>query len=306
VTFKIRYIDFWPSFQPETFIFTKIVEKYITSDFRIVYNKNEKVDLQFHSVFTFKSTAEKVKLFALSKMSEKHRIDYFLRTSNSHSDLEKNPSKYKVWFTGENRRPPVGLFDATLSFDSTDLKLNNLYFPYWMCRINWNIGSSGYEMMPSIQQLMQKRDLVVKDKTCCSFSSQVDLLRDRIILSIEEQMTVDKYGSRYERRVESKFDVSKQYGFQVCPENDLYPGYVTEKLQEAWLANNIPIWAGLQTIEYFNPDAFLDVTGRNTEEINRVFKDLDTERIARMRSEPILILEPSLNPIVELLSDISK
>jgi hypothetical protein len=52
-----------------------------------------------------------------------------------------------------------------------------------------------------------------------------------------------------------------RYKFTIAFENDIYPGYQTEKLYDAMLANSIPIYCGDPFIgEIFNPESFIDVT----------------------------------------------
>jgi hypothetical protein len=304
VAFKLRYVNFWPALDPHNFVLTKVLEKIIGNEVVIVKDNTSIVDLEFHSVFTFSSQSEKAKLILGGYISEKSRREYELRTVYSHSGLEKSPSKKKIWFTGENKRAPLSGFDATISFDPTDETFNNLYFPYWMCRIDWGIGSKGYEIMPTVQSMLSSREYIQKDLQVCTFSSQIDLIRERISRSVMDRFEVDEYGSRHGRRVLSKLTTSKDYLFQICTENSFYPGYVTEKLQEAWFARNIPIWSGLQNIPYFNPDAFVDLTGKNHQEIVEILFSITEEKVHSMQTSPILQIEPSLGPLENLLAKI--
>ena len=70
---------------------------------------------------------------------------------------------------------------------------------------------------------------------------------------------VDIYG-KLGKEIENKSECISQYKFNLAFENDLYPGYVTEKIFDAWLSKTIPIWRGLDSEEYLNREAFVDVT----------------------------------------------
>jgi hypothetical protein len=231
--------------------------------------------------------------------------DYQSRLFRSHRVDEQFPAHEKIWYTGENRRPPINQFSATISFEPTDKIKNNLYFPYWMTRLDWGFSQNQYEIMPRIENLMSERHFINRPVGACVFSSGIDPIRERIIEATERNLRVDKFGARYGQRVSSKLEASEQYLYQICSENDFYPGYVTEKLPEAWSAGNIPIWAGLQSIQYFNTEAFLDFTNLDYESIMQILSSMSPEKIAEMQSKPILILEPSIDPLIELISRIA-
>lgn len=304
MSLKIRYVDFWPGFNAENSIFTQVTRKYVDPNVEIVSDSSTLVDLQFHSVFCFSSRNQKLFLKLKSTLREKSREDYLSRLLNAHRIDGKYPSRKKIWYTGENRRPPINHFSATISFEPTDKIKNNLYFPYWMTRLDWGFSQSQYEIMPKIENLMSERRFKSKFLGACVFSSGIDPIRERIIEATERSLRVDKFGTRYGLRVPSKLEVSEQYLYQICTENDIYPGYVTEKLPEAWSAGNIPIWAGLQSIPYFNSEAFLDFTNLDYESIMQILNSMDSEKIAELQSKPILILEPSIDPLVELISGV--
>jgi hypothetical protein len=302
VSLTLRYVDFWPGFNPESFLFTELIRKFIDPNVEIVEDTSTLVDLQFHSVFCFSSRNQKLFLKLKSVVHEKSREDYLSRLLQAHRIEGRYPSREKIWYTGENRRPPLNHFSATISFEPTDKITNNLYFPYWMTRLDWGFSQNQYEIMPKIENLMSTRQVKNKSLEACVFSSGIDLIRERIIEATERSLRVDKFGARYSQRVPSKLEVSEQYLFQICSENDIYPGYVTEKLPEAWSAGNIPIWAGLQSIPYFNNEAFLDFTNLDFESIMNILNSMNLEKINDMQAKPILILEPSIDPLVELIS----
>ena len=61
--------------------------------------------------------------------------------------------------------------------------------------------------------------------------------------------------------IENKVETISAYKFNICYENISYPGYVTEKIIEAFLARTIPIYYGASDIYDFIPsNAFIDAS----------------------------------------------
>ena len=303
MSLKIRYVDFWPGFDAQSFLFTQILKTQIEPKVEIVYDSETLVDLQFHSVFCFSSRNQKLKLKAQGLIDKSANIDYQNRLFRGFRSDRKYPARRRIWYTGENRRPPINEFDGTISFEITDKIGKNLYFPYWMVRLNWGFPGNPYEIMPRIEDLMSARAFKPKELEACVFSSGIDLLRERIIEACDPILHVDKFGSRYGTRVNSKKVVSQNYRFQICTENDIYPGYVTEKLSEAWSVGSIPIWVGMQSTPYFNENAFVNLTGLGVDSIRNRLNSLDLDKIAELQTKPILIKEPSLIPLIDFISD---
>lgn len=82
----------------------------------------------------------------------------------------------------------------------------------------------------------------------------------RVIEALQKIGRVDVFGGGSERgAVTDKYAVASNYRFMVAMENDLYPGYVTEKLVDSWTAGCIPIWWGLDEAKLFNPKAILNL-----------------------------------------------
>lgn len=302
MAFKVRYIDFWPGFLPANFLFTCLLEELVGSNVEIVKDTTTKVDLQFNSVFVFGSIFEKTFMKLQSKLSSSSDIDYQSRVRKFHRLNRDYPATKYVWYTGENRSAPTESFDHTISFDPTDAKFGNLYFPYWMLRIDWGYRKGEFEIMPRVEEMMSTRSPVARPLNACLFSSKFVAGRERISKIVEELIPIEKFGTQFNRPVTSKFTTAQDFGLQLCLENEISPGYVTEKIQEAWASRNVPIWAGLQTYPYFNSDAMIDVTNLNSLEIQNKLKGISPDELLEIQSRPILMAKPSLEPLKELLS----
>ena len=75
---------------------------------------------------------------------------------------------------------------------------------------------------------------------------------------------------------DDKLEYLKQFKFNICPENCIEDGYITEKMIHSFMAGCIPIWNGYKNIEgdVINKNAVLywDESGNNGEVIKEIEK----------------------------------
>ena len=114
---------------------------------------------------------------------------------------------------------------------------------------------------------------------------------------------VDGYGAHFNKQIKhhnneypSKKEVLKNYAFNLCPENSLYPGYYTEKVPEAFLSKSLPIsWMDNNVNIDFNEKSFINLlnyTKDNYSEIISLLKEDDF--LKKFAEEPLIINEPHL------------
>ena len=95
----------------------------------------------------------------------------------------------------------------------------------------------------------------------------------------------------------------------MCFENDLYPGYVTEKPIEAYLSGAIPLYWGLDARGYLNPKAVINLNDfegmeKWTNYIDKVENDFYLFK--KIYEQPILLKKPSLKEVIELFRKVLK
>ena len=85
-------------------------------------------------------------------------------------------------------------------------------------------------------------------------------------------------------RCEDKVAVMSQYRFALCFENIAYPGYVTEKIIDCFVAGVIPIYLGAPDIEKYIPkEAFVDAREfTNLANLEAYLSVFDDEQALRM------------------------
>lgn len=307
MTFRIRYLDFWPGFEPRDFLLTRVIKLASGGDDpEIIFDESKLVDLEICSTFGFKSIRQKILARSLMSRDLYSYNDYICRTSFGHRLRYDSPSKKRIWYTGENLRPPVDLFEGTISFDRTDSSRRNLFFPLIYFGIDWFEEGSELDYQFTPEKLISVRTHTeIRKMNACSFATNVAPTRERLLQIVSNFMPVDRFGKSVGRPVVSKLDVSRNYQFQVCNENSLYPGYVTEKLMDAWKSGNVAIWTGMVQPEIgINPEAYLDFTLLNDNEISEILAKLDEQKIVNLMNAPIMKTLPKLDPLIEFIGEI--
>jgi alpha(1,3/1,4) fucosyltransferase len=113
---------------------------------------------------------------------------------------------------------------------------------------------------------------------------------------------VDLFGSWSGRPLVSKMEVLPGYDFNLCFENSLMPGYITEKVLHAKLAGCVPIWWGdpAYTAD-FERGCLINMYDYRLD-FSRMFEELD---IASVRRTP-LITGPVPDYLAQLTAFLSR
>ena len=226
----------------------------------------------------------------------------------------------KIFFTGENIGPDWNIADYSIDFDCLnygDRHLRTVLMNPLQMTFTKNMGTED-----------------VKDKFCCIVvtnpGSPDRNPRELFLDKLNSYKRVDSggrwknniggpIGDRYGDFQKSKIEWLKQYKFNMCFENSSSPGYLTEKLFDAFEAGCIPIYWGDTSlrcglglkdgkfgeidsripkideslIEFkINPKAFINAHNYETwdellEEIKRI--DNDDEAYKAMLAEPVFL-----------------
>jgi len=224
--------------------------------------------------------------------------------------ITPNPlARINIWYTGENQRPPFGAWDAYLTFDAKFPASNNFYFPLWILTSTDLISKLEHSYWgrhsPTISELMSPRKLrEPKRKFACAFIGKNYRLRLHAISELRKIGEVDVFGPGSRRPVDRPSEIARDYRFTICFENDLYPGYVTEKPFEAYLSGSVPIYYGIDSERYLNPSALLNLHDFESQEqwLSRI-KALNSHEdlYESTYSQPLLNKSPDLSKLLEFL-----
>lgn len=235
-----------------------------------------------------------------------------VRTRLDGTEPAPDPSAVRIWYSGENIRPPADGYDLSLSFDTDTYGGSNLYWPLVLLSVAWPTvwRRTGIEQTRPGRQLGPAQvasprpdaDAADRPKFACAFIGNPEPVRLRAVDALRAHGEVDVYGTAVGRPAPSKHDLAKDYRFMLCFENDLYPGYVTEKPLEAFACGCVPLWRGLDAAGLVNPAAL--VNAADFEDLHgwaQHVADLDRDRFAltTMATAPLFREVPTLDPLID-------
>lgn len=307
---SVRFTDCDPAMANEGSFLSLLVAESTGRPVRIVRDPKELVDLQLTSVQL--PLSRKIRLDARRVVGRRFPRAFGgtdPRWSFSNPEPTGNARRH-IWFTGENVRPPSGPWDGYLSYDLDPLGGRNAYLPLW-----WD--SSGVlgtaesiftSSTPTWQRMLEARDSgSARPKFACTFINNPEPMRLHAIRALRQVGQVDAFGSAVGRPVPDKAEVAKDYRFVLCFENDVYPGYVTEKPFEAWATGAIPLWRGSDPAGYINQGAIFNAVdfpdlAAFVEAVSAVNKD--PYAWSHVASQPILAKQPDLEPAKMLVRNV--
>ena len=202
----------------------------------------------------------------------------------------------------------------TLSFDDDVRGDSNAYLPLAFLGLDWFQGR-GTASTPDVQRLgfmpkpayfSQGRtpDSAERGRFACAFIGQSEPMRMRAIEALSSIAPVDVFGHASGRPRASKLEVAVEYRFMVCFENDVYPGYVTEKALDAWACGCIPLWRGDDAVGILNGGAYLNLQDfADMKTFTSRVRELNSDRsqFAHVWSQPLATAPWSLDSVKALL-----
>lgn len=257
---KIAFVDFWDHWNTENNFIVNILKKKYDVEF------SDSPDYVFFSNFN--------RFFKHIKYEE----------------------SVKIFYTQENLCPDFNFADYGIGFEN--INFGDRYFRYLICYIPERYGDAW--------KAMKEKHLSTDLNTCvdrkfCSFvvsNDQANLIRQKFFNLLCEYKKVDS-GGRYLNNVglrdgvpdKQKFE--NQHKFSMCFENSRHPGYMTEKIVEAFAAGTVPIYWGDPNIScLFNESSFIDVGKFDSlnDAINFIKKiDQDDNLYRKMIKTPALL-----------------
>lgn len=187
----------------------------------------------------------------------------------------------RIFFTGENLRTNWNIADYGIDFDYMDFSDRHLRLPF---------GFLPSEHLRELHRQSSTRALSSKTaergKFCAFMATngggEHTRVRDRFLEILSAYKRVDSggqwnnniggaIGDRYNDFQTSKRKWLREYKFHICFENSSYPGYLTEKLLDAYATGCIPIYWGDTSLRCVYPPPLMDKNHsklQNTDEID--------------------------------------
>lgn len=195
----------------------------------------------------------------------------------------------KIFYTGENVRPSYDSYRNAITFDFEN-SARHYRLPLYVIDM-WS--AVHYEHWTEDYLQIHSRDLGDPEKNWnrkfCSYvqSNPTSEVRNNFFLRLCEYKKVDAAGPHMNNigyviprdKLEYKIDFLKQYKFNMAFENASYPGYVTEKILNAFQSNTVPIYWGSDNLVHrdFNKKSFINCQDFNTfSQVIKYIKHLDS------------------------------
>ena len=160
----------------------------------------------------------------------------------------------RIQFSGEDSWPDLNVFDYSIGFPLLQYGDRYLRLPLYAMRDSW---------APALaKHTLPDRDFLARKKFCnFVVSNDFSAERNAFFEEFSARCPIDSGGS-YRNNiggpVADKLAFQGQYRFSIAYENSRDPGYVTEKIVDAFAAGTVPIYWGDPLIKQeFNPDSFV-------------------------------------------------
>ena len=275
---NFRFLFFWPKFDSENNFFVDTFQS-ILNESKLGFEFDlAQLEIEFHSVFGWPRKLNPIKRALCLWLVKFKRV--FLRKTI-----------ILIWYSGELGRLPKG-YDMTLSYSPT--LGNNVYLPVWAIYTTNNESLKKYDrdFIFSWNEILNPREVQSFENKllACTFISNPSKERLKFARELERLGALDIYGAAVGKPIESKFEVSRNYIFQLCLENQDVDNYVTEKPFEAWISGNIPIYRKNGSLSPLNDKSYIDVSGFAADQlIDELAKVVSDERVLNnLYCEPIL------------------
>lgn len=281
---NICYLDFWPGFDPNSNWFNLV--------FREVLNDRE---------INFNSSPSEADVIIFSCFGDQHQ-NY------------KNSEAIKVFYTGENQRADLTVADFSLSFDYETHAGKNFRLPHWYMYVNWWGEANFQHARISKEKLMYTHtpeEVLARENFCSIIIGNPVNNRIEVAQKLDTYKPVHGYGKVFGRPYSGcKVDLISKYRYNICFENSIYPGYITEKLLEAKVAGCIPIYYGSDTVSTdFNTNCFIDYTQiANPQHLLEKIIKIENNRplFNELVSQKLFDKEPNLDNLYNFLLKVFK
>jgi alpha(1,3/1,4) fucosyltransferase len=214
----------------------------------------------------------------------------------------------RVFFTGENQRYWDYDCDFAVTFDFINSP-NHYRLPLYVLEMYATNWDSGYDIdfmytpIADPEKLYDQRIAAVKNLSYIQSNPHCQF-RTRFVELMLERNAVDcggphlnNIGHVVPRNRDAKIDFISKYLYNVAFENGAHPGYVTEKLLDAYYAQVVPIYWGSKLVHRdFNPKRMIDANeyqrdGRMGELIEFLTSDAarDKQKYLEILSQPVFV-----------------
>jgi hypothetical protein len=297
--FKLSLRRFWKGAEAPGEFFPRLVERAIGEPVEVVPSGSRDADLE---IVEGSPRGYEVTMGRLRKMlNPRNSLD---RRWSDQAIVHPRVRR-SIWYTAENLRPPAAeSWAGFLSFDTDPLGGRNAYLPLWLLDIS-DYSARGTVSLSTL--INGGRPSAKRKDFLCSFIGNPEPMRFHAVERLSHLGQVDVFGASVGRPVPDRFAVARRYNFVMCFENDLYPGYITEKVLEGARTGCVPVYRGLHSEHLFNPRAFLNVAAMSSlEELASTVSLIVSNDDLRIQllTEPVLLEPPNIEAAEALIRSV--
>ena len=228
-------------------------------------------------------------------------------------------SPLRLFQTGENLRHDHVSADYVISHDLGVMSDRHFRFPYWMEMVDWSHEGLNGNCNPRFGALLKLDQLekplggqfLERESKAILLSSHLREPRASCMQALQRSVAVDGFGPHFDNNIKDhhhsgflKKDLLASYAFNLCPENGLYPGYITEKIPEAFAAGCLPItWVDESISVDFNPAAMINLKPMMQDDFSVLADILSSEKkLAGFMDQRLLLRRPSIEPFRQFIA----
>jgi hypothetical protein len=263
-----------------------ILKVYVDSFWKGFEMNNSLFDISLKNIYEIQyvNNIEKADLVFMSYFSNPSYIARFKRIKGRY--LSSMYQK-RIFFSGEPFELPKNKFHGVISYHS-QFSNNHFRLPLWVLYCNfWDKVISPCGVIESNftpNEILNPIKINPNKFACAIFSNKQDL-RLKAVDCLSKYGKVEIFGRSFNKPVNNKIEVMKDYKFNLCFENSLIPGYVTEKALHAKIAGTIPLWWGDSTYRLdFNEKSLINVYEYDFN-FEKIFDEVDFNEI---RNTPLI------------------
>ena len=194
-----------------------------------------------------------------------HFVSVFQRDGRKWRDAGRIPvprdGRTTVYYTGEQVPPDTSRFHWSISYDN-GRSGTNLYLPGWVRHLN-RLGLTPYSLLRSSAGSLRKAH---ERRPCAYVVRNRTQLRECFFDILSRSVEISSPGKSRNNHPAigptsaEKLAFLRNFRFNIAFENERFPGYLTEKIADAFTAGCVPIYWGDPLVEKtFSPDAFIHV-----------------------------------------------
>lgn len=224
--------------------------------------------------------------------------DYIIATPLDRPFQYCNYPCIRILFTGENFSPDFNVFDYAVTCD--DIHFRDRFYRFQQ------FNSNGWALQAAQKHINVPDDLIAQKQYFCDFiykNSQGQPAREAMFHKLSEYKRVESGGPWLNNMPNGKLigwpdekqEFQKLCKFTIAIDSMQYPGFITEKITNAFMNRTIPIYLGAPDVtEIFNPKAFINIADYDSldEVVEKViYLDTHDDAYMDMIREPAFIDE---------------